>query len=121
MPFDAFAEVEKRLKFRFWDKGRERSNRARGLNEAAQGSRRRCPLRHQTIAWSGPPFDPIRTYICLNCNAAACEPEIRDRGFTFDEVPDWIIHEILDLDLQRQAGSNPVSFGGLDGPFGPTR
>jgi hypothetical protein len=112
-----FDEVEKLLHYRFWDKGRERSNRAHGLHEAAQGTKRRCPLRHDMIAWSGPPHDQVRCYICLRCNAAASEPEIRDRGFTFDEVPDWIIHEILDLDLQRQAGSNPVMFGGLGGPF----
>ena len=27
IPFDAFKEVEKMLKFKFWDKERERSNR----------------------------------------------------------------------------------------------
>ena len=109
--FDAFKEVEKLLKFRFWDKERERSNRAAGLVVAAQGTTRRCPLRHDHIAWSGPPYDAVRAYVCLRCNAAACEPEIKDRGFDFDTVPDWIIEDILDLDLQRQTGT---FFGGFD-------
>ena len=110
---DMFKEVEKLLKYRWWDKERERSNRAAGLVEQALGTRRRCPLLHGRIAWSGPPHDPIRAYVCLYCNAAACEPEIKDRGFEFDTVPDWIIHEILDLDLQRQADGNRRVFGGL--------
>ena len=122
MPFDAFAEVEKLLKYRFWDKGRERSNRAALLHDQAQGSRRRCPLRHDMKAWSGPPYDKVRCYVCLRCNAAASEPEIRDRGFDFDTIPDWEIDKILDLDLQRQSDmGNPSFFGGLDGPFGPIR
>ena len=111
-----FKEVEKLLKYRFWDKERERSNHAAGLAEQAKGSRRRCPLRHDMIAWSGPPHDPIRTYICLRCNACASEPEIKDRGFDFETVPDWIIDEIFDLDLQRQSAlGNPVHFGGFGG------
>ena len=115
VPFDAFKEVEKLLKYRFWDKGRERSNRAAALVELALGTKRRCPMRHDRIAWSGPPHDAIRAYVCLRCNAAACEPEIKDRGFEFDTVPDWIIHEILDLDLRRQADGNRTVFGGLGG------
>lgn len=111
--FDAFKEAERLLKFRFHDKERERSNRARVLAELAFGTKRRCPMRHDRLAWSGPPHDSIRAYICLHCNAAACEPEIRDRGFDFDTIPDWEIHTILDLDLQRQAEGNRTSFGGL--------
>lgn len=113
--FDAFKEVEKMLKYRFHDKERERSNRAAGLVEAARGTRRRCPLRHERVAWSGPPHDSVRAYICLDCNAAACEPEIKDRGFVFETVPDWIIDSILDDDLQRQAQGNPTVFGSLGG------
>lgn len=119
IPFNAFAEVEKMLKHRFWDKERERSQRAAGLAELAKGTKRRCPLRHDMIAWSGPPHDEVRAYICLRCNAAASEPEIKDRGYDFDTAPDWIIDEIFDLDLQRQSVlGNPASFrgmGGLDG------
>ena len=118
IPFDAFKEVEKLLHYRYWDKGRERSNRAAQLVEAARGSKRRCPLRHDTLAYSGPPYDAIRCYVCLRCNAAASEPEIKDRGYDFDTVPDWIIYNILDLDLERQAAGGPTSFGGLSGPFG---
>ena len=110
------AEVEKMLHHRFRDKERERSNRAAGLADLARGTKRRCPLRHSTIAWSGPPHDKIRCYVCLNCNAAASEPEIKDLGFEFDTCPDWIIHQILDMDLERQAG-NPVTFSGLGGVF----
>ena len=112
---DMFHEVEKLLKYRFWDKERERSNRASGLVAAAKGTRRRCPLRHDMIAWSGPPHDEVRAYICLRCNAAACEPEIKDRGFDFETIPDWEIMAILDLDLQRQSDlGNKMFFGGFD-------
>src|SRR3972149_4971612 len=97
---DMFKEAEKLLHFKHWDKERERSNRAAGLAEAARGSNRRRPLPHDMKAWSGPPHDAIRCYICLRCNAAASEPEIRDRGFDFETIPDWEIDAILDLDLQ---------------------
>lgn len=116
--FNAFKEVEKMLKARFWDKERERSQRASGLAQIAQGTKRRCPLRHDMIAWSGPPHDTIRCYVCLRCNAAASEPEIKDRGHDFDTVPDWLIHEILDLDLQRQGEGSKKMFAGFDGGTG---
>ena len=116
VPFNAFKEVEKLLKYRFWDKERERSNRAAALAEGARGTRRRCPLRHDMIAWSGPPHDTVRCYICLRCNACASEPEIKDRGFDFDTIPDWEIMKILDLDLQRQSElGNKTFFGGMGG------
>ena len=116
MPFDAFKEVEKMLKYRFWDKERERSNRAAGIAQSNMGANRRCPLRHDQIAWSGPPHDKIRAYICIRCGAAASEPEIKDRGFDFDTIPDWEIMKILDLDLQRQAEmGNKAFFGGFNG------
>ena len=109
-PIDYFKEVEKMLHYRYWDKERERSQRAAALVKTAMGTRRRCPMRHDQIAWSGPPHDSVRCYVCLRCNAAASEPEIRDRGYDFETVPDWIIDEILDLDLQRQAETNPKQF-----------
>jgi len=108
---DMFKEVEKLLKYRFWDKERERSNRAAGLVQLASGTKRRCPMRHDLIAWSGPPHDRIRAYVCLRCNAAACEPEIKDRGFEFETIVDEEIYKILDLDLERQAHGNPKMFG----------
>ena len=113
--FDAFKEAEKLLKYRFFDKERERSNRAAGMAKLAAVTKRRWLLRHQRIAWSGPPHDSIRAYVCLECSAAACEPEIKDMGYEFETVPDWIIHRILDLDLQRQAEGNRAHFGGLGG------
>ena len=113
---DMFKLVEKMLRYRFRDKERERSQRAHGLAQAARGTKRRCPMRHDTIAWSGPPHDSVRAYVCLRCNAAVSEPEIKDRGFDFDTIPDWEILRILDLDLQRQADmGNPTFFGGLGG------
>ena len=115
VPVDMFKEVEKMLQYRFHGKERERSNRARGLAELALGTTRRCPMRHDRIAWSGPPHDPVRAYVCLRCNAAACEPEIKDRGFDFETVPDWEIEAIMDLDLQRQGEGSRRVFGGLDG------
>ena len=111
-----FQTVEKMLHHRYWDKGRERSNRAAGLAEQARGTRRRCPLRHDTIGFSGPPFDKVLCYVCLRCNAAASEPEIKDRGFDFWTVPDWEIDRIFDLDLERQSTmGNPSFFGGFGG------
>ena len=110
------AEVEKMLHYRFWDKERERSNRAAAMVQAARGTKRRCPMRHDQIAWSGPPHDSIRAYVCLRCNAAASEPEIKDRGFEFETIPDWEIEKILDLDLQRQSEQgNPAFYSGLGG------
>jgi len=112
--FDAFKEAEKLLKFRYGDKERERSNRAAGLVDTAKrmgiGRRPICPMRHDRIAWSGPPHDSIRAYVCLRCNAAACEPEIKEHGFDFDTVPDWIIYEVLDLDLHRQSEGSFTSY-----------
>ena len=114
---DAHADLEKKLHYRFWDKERERSNRASGLAESAYGTKRRCPLLHDQIAWSGPPHDKIRAYVCLRCNAAASEPEIKHMGFEFDTCPDWIIKSILDMDLQRQAKGNAKTFGGFGNAF----
>ncbi len=118
VPVNMFAEVERLLKARFWDKERERSNRAAGLAAVAEGTKRVCPLRHDTIAWSGPPHDKVRAYICLRCNAAASEPEIKHMGYDFDTVPDWIIHSILDMDLQRQAAGKRVFGGWQEKPLG---
>jgi hypothetical protein len=116
--FDAFKEVEKMLHYRFWDKERERSNRAAGLHASGPSiATRYCPRHHDTIAWSGPPHDQIRAYICLLCNAAACEPEIRDRGCEFDTVPDWTIKAIMDLDLERLHGLQPKIFGPASGRY----
>ena len=112
---DQQAEVEKMMQYRYHDKERERSNRAAGLADLNRGTRRRCPMRHDQIAWSGPPHDSIRCYICLRCNAMASEPEIKHMGFDFDTVPDTIIMSIMDMDLERQGGSNPAFFGGMGG------
>ncbi len=112
---DMFAEAERQMRYKAGDKERERSNRAAGLHSLAMGTGRRCPLLHDTIAWVGPPHDTVRAYVCLRCNAAASEPEIKYMGYEFETVPDYIIHAILDEDLRRQAGANPKSFSGLGG------
>ena len=112
---DMFKEAERQMRHKAGDKERERSNRAAGLHSLAMGTGRRCPRLHDMIAWVGPPHDTIRAYVCLLCNAAASEPEIKYMGYEFETVPDYIIHSILDADLQRQATTNPVSFGGLGG------
>lgn len=101
-PDNMFREVEKRLKYRFWDKGRERSNRAAAMM-AGGAIARRCPTKHRDIAYSGPPDDPIACYVCLHCHAAASEPELREMGYDFFETPLHIQHEVMDRDLQRQA------------------
>lgn len=116
MSFDkSNREIETMLQYRYHDKGRERSNRAAGMAGLAQGTRRRCPLNHDMIAWVGPPHDPIRAYVCLRCSAMASEPEIKDRGFEFDTIMDVEIMKIFDLDLERQAGENARMFGGFGG------
>lgn len=116
----ANSEVDKMLQYRFHGKERERSNHANLLRQQAQGTTRICAMRHSEIAWSGPPHDAIRCYICRWCGAAASEPEIKDKGYEFDTVPDFVIDTILDLDLQRQStGGNKVFFGGLGGFGGP--
>jgi len=105
------------MRYKAKDKERERSNRAAGLASLAYGTKRRCPMRHDQIAWSGPPHDEVRAYVCLRCNAAASEPEIKYMGYEFETVPDFIIHSILDMDLQRQAEGNATHFAGLGGLF----
>ena len=115
VPENMFQAVEKMLRFRFHDKERERSNRAAALVKMAKGTKRRCPMRHDMIAWSGPPHDQVRAYVCLRCNAAASEPEIKHMGYEFETVPDWIIVSILDMDLQRQAEGNRKVFSGFSG------
>ena len=110
MPFgiqistDMFKEVEKRLKYRFWDKERERSNHGKAIVDAAKGTRRFCPSfpPHSDIVWIGPPHDKVKAYGCRWCGAYASEPEIKDRGLDFDACPDWIIYEIFNLDLERK-------------------
>ena len=108
-PINMFKEVEKMLHYRFWDKERERSNRAAAMAASGRISAR-CVMRHDQYTYTGPPNDHIRAYVCLRCHAVACEPEIRDRGFDFDTLPDWEMNTIFDLDLERQAKGNPKMF-----------
>ena len=110
IPYNAFKDVEKRLSYKFWDKGRERSNRAAAMMASGRIAAR-CILRHDQFAYTGPPDDKIRAYVCLRCHAAACEPEIIDMGSTFDECTLELIHHIMDLDLARQGAGNPKQFG----------
>lgn len=114
IPWDAFKLVEQRLKYKWWDKGRERSNRAAAMMAGGRIAAR-CIMGHDEFAYSGPPDDKVRAYVCLRCHAAACEPEIIDKGSTFDDCTIELIHHIMDLDLARQGAGNPKTFGGLGG------
>ena len=74
---DIQALIEKRLRYRFWDKERERSNRAAAM--ADRGPQRPlCPLQHNTLVYSGPPHDVVRRYVCAHCNADATEGAIKE-------------------------------------------
>lgn len=108
-PFNVFKEVEKRMRYRWKDKERERSNRARGY-VLGGAIAHRCVMRHDQIAWSGPPHDIIRHYVCLRCHAAASEPEIKYYGHEFETITLEQIHEIMDLDLERQRLGSPHQF-----------
>ena len=107
--FNAFKEAEKRLKYRFWDKERERSQRAAGIADVGPQVPL-CPMNHDTIAWSGPPHNPIRMYVCLRCNAYASEPMIKDMGYDFENVPDWIMKDLMTEVLRRKSNGNPTVF-----------
>ena len=109
--YNAFKDVEKRMKYRFWDKGRERSNRASGMADRGPIGFL-CPLRHDTIAWSGPPHDNIRRYVCLHCGAWASDAMIKDMGYDFETVPDYIMHDLMDELLRQNAvGRKTFSMG----------
>ena len=109
VPIDMFKEVEKLLHYKWWDKERERSNRATAM-AAAGAIASRCLTHHDQLAMVGPPHDEIRAYVCLRCHAIACEPEIKHRGFDYETIPDWEIDTILDLDLERQRKGNSRMF-----------
>src|SRR3990167_2952856 len=99
--------VERRLAYRFGHRYEEQSNKAAQMAEAGASvtpayAAGKCVWRHKDVTWSGPPHDPIRAWVCNYCHAAACEPEIKDRGYDFDTVSDYVLEEILDLDLKRQ-------------------
>ena len=113
-------EAEKLLQYRYKDRERERSNRAAQIADSAKGTKRRCLTtpKHAKFAYSGPPHDAIRAYICIYCGAACSEPEVKDRGYDFWTVPDWIMDEIFDLDLERQGDTNQKFFGGFGDAFG---
>ena len=107
--FDAFREVERRMKYRFWDKEREWSNRANGVADRGPVAAL-CPLRHSTIAWSGPPHDSVRRYVCMHCSAYASEGMIKDMGYDFEGCPDRVIHDLMDEGLRQVAKGNPTTF-----------
>jgi hypothetical protein len=113
---DINALIEKRAKYRFWDKERERSNRAVRIQEG--GPKPFCPTQHNRIAWSGPPHDIVQSITCLDCGAWATEPEMKDQGFDFNTCPDWIFHRIMEsrIKLVHYQG-NPKQFyvGGING------
>ena len=101
---DMFKLLEKRSKYRFWDKERERSNHAVQMQEAGV-TRPRCP--HLRVAWSGPPHDIIQAVTCLDCQSYATEPEMKDRGYDFNDCPDWVFFAIFD---ERSANRHRTQF-----------
>ena len=105
---DINAEIEKRSRYRFWDKERERSNHAVRIQEGEW--RPACPGKHQRVAWSGPPHDIIETITCIDCGAFASKPEMADRGYDFNDCPDWIYLEIMDEKQARQRAGNMKMF-----------
>ena len=105
---DLFRSIDRALHYRFWWKGRERSNHAVKLGKEG-------PLRpscsHSRIAWSGPPHDKIQAVTCLDCQSYATEPEMMDMGFNFNDCPDWIFFSIMDARSRRVwLQGNPKSF-----------
>ncbi|MCB7128069.1 MAG: hypothetical protein J3T61_00835 [Candidatus Brocadiales bacterium] len=101
--------IEKRLKYRFHDKERERSNHAVRIQEG--GPRPSCPTRHDRVAWSGPPHDIIQCITCLDCGSWATEPEMKDMGYDFNDCPDWIFVQIFDARLKKvHFQGNPKTF-----------
>lgn len=97
---DVPALIEKKAMYRFWDKERQRSNRAKRIQEGEW--RPGCSTRHSTVAWSGPPHDLIESITCLDCGAWASKPEMKDRGYDFDNCPDWIYNKIMDEKLVKR-------------------
>ena len=109
VPENMFQAVEKRLKYRFWDKERERSQRAAGLADKGPVVPL-CPRNHDTIAWSGPPHNKVRCYTCLHCNVYISEPEIRDKGLEFETIADWQMHQMMDEKLTQFRNGSPKLF-----------
>ena len=101
---DIAAQIEKRSKYRFWQKERDRSNHAVQM-QAAGITRPSCS--HQRIAWSGPPHDKVQAITCLDCQSYATEPEMKDRGFDFNDCPDWIFFALMD---ERSANRHKTQF-----------
>lgn len=115
MAYDAFKDVEKRMKYRFWDKERERSERSYGLADRGPIAPS-CPLGHQSFAWSGPPYNKERLYVCITCGAYCSEDMIKDMGYLFDTVPDYIIYDLMnEVARQKYMKGDPIFFGGLGG------
>ena len=100
MAWDAFADLEKRLKYRFGHKEEERSNHA--VKIGAGEWRPSCPTQHNRIGWSGPPHDRIQSITCLDCGAFVTEDEMKDRGFKFDDCPDWVFFDIMEKTRERR-------------------
>ena len=106
--FNAQAFVEKALAYRFRGKEEERSNHA--VKIAAGGPITvSCP--HMRIAWSGPPHNAVQAITCLDCQSWVTEPEMKDRGYKFEDCPDWIFFAIMDERAKRVLlQGNPTLF-----------
>jgi len=101
--------LEKRSQYRFRGKEQDRSNYAAG--KADRGSAAAfCPRQHDTIAYSGPPHDSVKQYVCMHCSAGANEAMIKDMGFEFDTVPDYVMADLMDEVLRVRASGKKMYF-----------
>ena len=110
----ANAELEKRLKYRFWRKAEERPAHAAAIaaitDRANPGF---CPRNHDQMAYAGPPFPYVgeqMRYVCLFCGETASWDECRERGFQFEPPPDFVIQDIMNLKLQAKAKHKGILF-----------
>lgn len=101
--------LERAMRYRFWKKERERSNHAVAIG--AGELRPYCPTGHSRIGWSGPPHDKEQAITCIDCGGYVTETEMKDRGFNFNDCPDWVFFAIMDEKRERVlVKGNPVLF-----------
>ena len=96
------ALLEKGLAYRYWRKAEERPLHAIAISQAADRPKEQA-CGHEVRAYGGPPHAPLpRRWVCLLCREAASEDEIRERGYDFNHVPDFILYEIFDARLKMR-------------------
>ena len=105
---DLFTELEKRMHFRFWRKERDRIDHAVQMGKAGP-THPYCP--HLRTAYSGPPWAGVEAITCLDCQGFVTAPEMEDRGYKFDECPDWVYFQMMNEKNERiLVRGNPTPF-----------